>query len=218
MNAVRRAAAIVVIAVLAAPPIGGLAFYIFRSVQMIALGEFDDARELAIIITLGTYVVGGPIALVAGILVAAISHWRTPSLPIVLAAVVVGNLAVFWVQPFIGYGVGGFAINLGASLVSAFICWWLVRRLLTRTIRCRYAVRAGSLFLKISWSMLLGPGPAAVGTPGAPPATHGAPRAAAAPLELRSMTGMDHQCIRKEFAHVRAGSGFLHRALSRISA
>jgi hypothetical protein len=127
-NSMMRAAIIVFIAVLLAPPIGGLAFFLFRSIQLIALGEFDDPLGLAVIIALGTYVVGGPIAFVAGALLAAVAQWRMPTLPMVLCVVVIANLVVFLIQPTIGYGFGGFAINLGASLVSGAVCSWLFKR------------------------------------------------------------------------------------------
>ena len=119
---------IIVISVVLAPVIGGIAFFAVRAAIDLATTGLDDIKGLFVIVVIGTYAVGGPIALLAGILVAIINLWRLPSLPVILAAILAANVAVLVFQPVIGFGWGGFFINLASSMFAGTICWLLFRR------------------------------------------------------------------------------------------
>jgi len=99
-----------------------------RAAIDLATSGLDDIKGLFVIVMLGTYAVGGPIALLAGILVAIINLWRLPSLPVIVAAILAANVAVLVFQPVIGFGWGGFFINLATSVFAGTICWLLFRR------------------------------------------------------------------------------------------
>jgi hypothetical protein len=122
-----RAFWIIVIAVVLAPLIGGLAFFVFRVVEAATISDSQDLRDLLVVVAMGTYFVGGPIALVAGVLLAIISFWRTPNLVVILGAIVIANLAILLFQPVVGFGLGGFIINLVTSLFAGTFCWLLFR-------------------------------------------------------------------------------------------
>jgi hypothetical protein len=120
---------IIIIAVVVAPLIGGLAFFVFRMVEAMVTSESQNLWDLFVVIALGTgtYVVGGPIASLAGALLAIIALWRTPNLAVILGVIVIANLVILLWQPLIGFGLGGLIINLVSSLFAGTICWLLFR-------------------------------------------------------------------------------------------
>jgi ABC-type amino acid transport system permease subunit len=97
----------------------------------VAHSEFDaaDIRAMAILFTLGAYVVGGVIALAAGLIVAIAGLWRQPTFPTILAAIVVANIGCYLlVQPMVSYGPAGLLQNTVVSLVAGAIIWLIFRR------------------------------------------------------------------------------------------
>ena len=126
LKAAGRFLMIVLISAVLAPLIGGLAFFAVR-----AAIDADDIKGLFVIVMLGTYAVGRPIALLAGLLVALIDLWRTLNLPVVLGAVIIANVAILVMQPVIGFGWGGFFINLATSVFAGIVCWFLFRQRLS---------------------------------------------------------------------------------------
>ena len=126
LKAAGRFLMIVLISAVLAPLIGGLAFFAVR-----AAIDADDIKGLFVIVMLGTYAVGRPIALLAGLLVALIDLWRTLNLPVVLGAVIIANVAILVMQPVIGFGWGGFFINLATSVFAGIVWWFLFRQRLS---------------------------------------------------------------------------------------
>jgi hypothetical protein len=125
---VLRSAWIVLIAALVAPLIGGVVFFLYQASASLLTGSLTDIGDLAAIIALGVYPVGEPIALLAGVLVGVFALWRTPTLGVILGAIVATNVANFVWQPIMKYSLGGFVINLAASVIAGAVCWWMFRR------------------------------------------------------------------------------------------
>ena len=119
---------IVLISAALAPSIGGLAFFAVRAAIDLVSSGLSEIRGLFVIVMFGTYAVGGPIALLAGFLVAFFDLWRTPSLPVVLGAIIVANVIILVTQPIIGFGWGGFLINLATSIFAGIVCWLSFRQ------------------------------------------------------------------------------------------
>lgn len=128
---VRRLAAclsIILISVAVAPLIGAGAFFIVQvAVQAVTTGV-DDLLGLLVLFVIGAYIVGGPIALIAGSLVSLVAWWETPSLIVIILAIVVANVVIMLLQPMVGFGLAGFLINVASSLFSGIVCWLLFRR------------------------------------------------------------------------------------------
>ena len=122
---------IVATSVILGPLIGGFVFFVVLAAMDLAASNLDDVKGLFVISMLGTYAVGGPIALVAGILVAVFNCWRLPRLRVILVSIVIANIAVLVAQPIIGFGWGGFFINLAASIFAGSILWFVFRRRLS---------------------------------------------------------------------------------------
>src|SRR5689334_13209574 len=121
---------IVAVATVLGPLVGGLGLLAASIATDIARGEFvvGDLAAMFRLFLLGAYVVGGVIALVAGILLASLSLWRSPTLPMILAAAAAANLICFlMMQVGVSYGSAGFAANLAASLFAGTVCWFIFR-------------------------------------------------------------------------------------------
>ena len=118
------------IAVVFAPVIGAIAFIVIQALAAVWTGALDEIPGVIVMAGFGMYPVGGPIALIAGLLVGMIAYWRTPTLVEILVAIVAANVVVLILQPIIGFGMGGFAVNLITSLFAGAVCWWIFRRLL----------------------------------------------------------------------------------------
>jgi len=130
VKAAAQCLAIVLIWVVLAPSIGGFAFFVIRAAIDLVTSGLEDIKGLFVIVMLGAYAVGGPIALLAGLFVATINLRRIPILPIVVMAILVANIAILVVQPIIGFGWRGFFIKLALSVFAGIVCWFLFRGLL----------------------------------------------------------------------------------------
>jgi hypothetical protein len=128
----------IAVALVFGPLIAGL--LISGNVIMIGMeqGAFgrDDIRPVAVAIVWGTYVLGGGIAAVAGLLVAVWGLWRKPMLVIVLVATAIGTLVAFPVATPSALDVGipteppGWPMTLGLAVITAAGCWLIARPLL----------------------------------------------------------------------------------------
>jgi hypothetical protein len=128
----------VVIAVVLGPPIAGLAFLLFGIVSNLVTHNYPvdaDTFKFLPLLILFAYYEGGPIALVAGLLVSIWMIWRPPGLVVVVAAAVVA-IGLFRLAVEVGmFGTNGaplarhnLVLTLVLGVVSAAGCWLLTRR------------------------------------------------------------------------------------------
>ena len=131
----------IVIAVVLGPLVAGLAVCIFAlsySVFDQSSGPLADLFPLLWVYIMFAYIEGGPVALLAGILVSIWMIWRPPSLAVAIVAAIAA-IGLCYLADGIGMfnPVGGPLVsnNLGLMLVfsvmAASICWLLTRRFAT---------------------------------------------------------------------------------------
>jgi len=136
MNQLLRFAAPVVIAVVLGPLIPGLALAAFVTVANLfdQSGSLGDAATMGIFYLIFAYVIGGPIALLGGLLVSVWMIWRPPSAIVVIAAAVVATALWLGVGALGALGPvlytnahANFLFILSFAIVAAIGCWLLTR-------------------------------------------------------------------------------------------
>jgi len=138
MNAILRFVLPVAIAVVLGPLIAGLALAVLAIVWSFFdhAGSAHDAIGLGISYLIVAYIIGGPIAVLGGLLVSLWMIWRQPNAIVVIAAAIVAT--VLW----LGTGALGllgpaqdtdahanFLFILCFAIVAAAGCWLLTRRI-----------------------------------------------------------------------------------------
>lgn len=125
----------IVVAVVLGPLIAGLALWIF----MIVLSVRDPSTMLPIaglftwlyVYVASAYILGGAIALLAGILVSIWMLSRPPSLIVVVVAAVIAT-AVYLGGEAVGLlpaeAARGFPLTFTLAVIAAIGCWLLMRR------------------------------------------------------------------------------------------
>jgi hypothetical protein len=131
----------IVIAVVLGPLIAGLALLLFGTVSNLVTHDYPvdfsnaDAFKFLLVYMLFAYYEGGPIALVAGLLVSIWMIRRPPSFVIVVAAAIVA-IGLFRLAVEVGmFGTNGaplarhnLVLTLVLGIVAAAGCWLLTRR------------------------------------------------------------------------------------------
>jgi hypothetical protein len=129
-----RLLAPIVIAVVLGPLIAGLAVTLFAVVHSVLYDtgglSLADLKELAVFYIIFAYVIGGAIALLAGILVSIWMIWYPPGAIVANAAAVIatvvymgiGALGVLWPVD------SSFLFTLVFAVIAANGCWLLMRR------------------------------------------------------------------------------------------
>ena len=129
----------IVIAVALGPLIAGLAVWVLAVATNIYTGapSIADLFAMSWVYTVFAYVVGGAIALLAGILVSIWMIWRPPNAIVVIAAAAIATSAYLAVGAlgFLGpvelnNARNNFLFVLVAAIVAAAGCWLLTRRFL----------------------------------------------------------------------------------------
>ena len=137
MNKVLRFLVPILIAAILGPLIAGLALCAF----VVLTSLFDhtasmiDALSMARFYVIFAYVIGGPIALLAGLLISIWMIWRSPNATVVVGAAVVATMV------YLGVGALGilgpvqytnahsnFLFTMVFAVVAAMGCWLLTRR------------------------------------------------------------------------------------------
>jgi hypothetical protein len=128
----------VVIAVVLGPLIAGLAIGVFA----VAVSIFDSANALPIkellpmfgVYIASAYLLGGAIALLAGILVSIWTVWRQPSVVVVIAAAIIATSGYMAVGALGLLGPveltnarSNFFLTLALAVIAAAGCWLVVR-------------------------------------------------------------------------------------------
>jgi len=133
-----RLLAPIVIAVVLGPLIAGLAVTLFAVVHSVLYDtgglSLADLKELAVFYIIFAYVIGGAIALLAGILVSIWMIWYPPGAIVANAAAVIatvvymgiGALGVLWPVD------SSFLFTLVFAVIAANGCWLLMRRFARR--------------------------------------------------------------------------------------
>ena len=129
----------IVVAVVLGPLVLSIGLWLFNVAQSVLDSEssssLSDYRGALIFVVIMTYVIGWPIALLAGILVSLWMIRRPPSALTVNAAAVIAT-AVFMGVSALGVfgpveqfnGRNNLLFTLIAALVAANVCWLLLRR------------------------------------------------------------------------------------------
>jgi hypothetical protein len=132
----------IVIAVVLGPLVAGLAVCLFAVVSSILDGtssslfaDLADLRGLFVAYIIFAYVIGGAIALLAGILVSIWMIWREPSMIVVTGAAAMATAGFMGVGAlgFLGpveetNGRSNFLFTLVLAVIAANVCWLLTRR------------------------------------------------------------------------------------------
>jgi hypothetical protein len=133
-----RLLAPIVIAVVLGPLIAGLAVTLFAVVHSVLYDtgglSLADLKELAVFYIIFAYVIGGAIALLAGILVSIWMIWYPPGAIVANAAAVIATVV------YMGIGALGvlepvdssFLFTLIFAVIAANVCWLLTRRFARR--------------------------------------------------------------------------------------
>jgi hypothetical protein len=129
----------IVIAVVLGPLIAGLAVTLFAVVTSVFDGSgamsLSGLKELSVFYIIFAYVIGGAIALLAGILVSIWMIWYPPSAIVATAAAVIATAVYMGISAL---GVLGpieennaqnnFLFTLVFAVIAANVCWLLMRR------------------------------------------------------------------------------------------
>jgi hypothetical protein len=125
----------IVVAVMVGPLIGGLIFCLLA----IYTSFFDPATPVADLFVMfgiyigGAYLIGGPVALLAGLLVSIWMIWRQPSFVAVNAAAIAAiglcflsdRIGLSGPIPIVSNNLG---LMLAVAIIAANVCWLLTRR------------------------------------------------------------------------------------------
>jgi hypothetical protein len=124
----------IVIAVALGPLIAGLAVTLFAVVISVFDGSgvmsLSDLKELSVFYIIFAYVIGGAIALLAGILVSIWMIWYPPSAIVVTAAAVIATVVymVIGALGVLGPVDSSFLFTLVFAVIAANGCWLVMRR------------------------------------------------------------------------------------------
>ena len=129
----------IVIAVVLGPLIAGLAVTVFavgnRVFSETGALSLSDLKELSVVYIVFAYVIGGAIALLAGILVSIWMIWYPPSAIVATAAAVIATAAYMGIGAlgFLGpvewtNAHNNFLFALVLAVIAANVCWLLMRR------------------------------------------------------------------------------------------
>jgi hypothetical protein len=124
------------------PLVGGLAFCLFAAVLAVIDptpgAPISDLFGIFALYIVFAYVLGWPIALLAGLLMSIWMMVRPPSLVAAIAATVAA-VGLLWLAdaanlmgPVPNLAHGMLALTLGVSAVAAIVCWLLLRPLAAR--------------------------------------------------------------------------------------
>ena len=126
----------IVIAVVLGPLFAGLAVCLYAAAQFVVAtdpGPVAGLLGLCMLYMMFAYVLGWPIALLAGLLMSIWMVFRAPGIVGVLAATVAA-VGLTWLAAFAdlmgplpNLAYGAMALTLGVSLVAAIACWLLTR-------------------------------------------------------------------------------------------
>jgi len=141
MNSLLRFLLPIVIAGILGPLVGGIAVCVLVAGQYLAdwpLGPITDLFGAFVFYVFFAFVLGWPIAVLAGVLMSIWMNFRAPSLVAAIAAAV-GAVGLLWfaaatnvLGPFPNLAYGAFALTLGASVAAAIVCWFAVRPFVSR--------------------------------------------------------------------------------------
>jgi len=131
----------IVVAGVLGPLAGGLAVCVLVAGTYLAdwpLGPIADLFGAFLLYMVFAYVLGWPIALLAGLLMSIWMSFRAPGIiPAVAAAV--GAVGLLWLAaaanllgPLPNLAFGTFFFTLGASVAAAILCWLVVRPFVPR--------------------------------------------------------------------------------------
>jgi hypothetical protein len=129
-----RLLAPIVIAVVLGPLIAGLAVTLFAVVHSVLYDtgglSLADLKELAVFYIIFAYVIGGAIALLAGILVSIWMIWYPPGAIVVTAAAVIATVVYMGIGALGALGPvdSSFLFTLVFAVIAANGCWLLMRR------------------------------------------------------------------------------------------
>lgn len=97
----------------------------------VRLNEFLQLLLFGLVVGYG---VSWPYALLTGLIVAACSLWRQPSLFVALAATLAANAILYFTEPVLAISLGHYRSALEArnfilfSLITVSVCWFIFRR------------------------------------------------------------------------------------------
>jgi len=124
----------VVIAVVLGPLVAGLAVTVFAVITSVfdetGMMSFSDLKELSVFYIVFAYVIGGAIALLAGILVSIWMIWHPPSAIVVTAAAMIATVVYMGIGALgvLGPVDSSFLFTLVFAVIAANVCWLLMRR------------------------------------------------------------------------------------------
>jgi energy-converting hydrogenase Eha subunit F len=133
-----RLLAPIVIAVVLGPLIAGLAVTLFAVVHSLLYDtgglSLADLKELAVFYIIFAYVIGGAIALLAGILVSIWMIWYPPCAIVATAAAVIATIVYMGIGALgvLGPVDSSFLFTLVFAVIAANGCWLLMRRFARR--------------------------------------------------------------------------------------
>jgi hypothetical protein len=133
-----RLLAPIVIAVVLGPLIAGLAVTLFAVVHSVLYDtgglSLADLKELAVFYIIFAYVIGGAIALLAGILVSIWMIWYPPGAIVANAAAVIATIVYMGIGALgvLGPVDSSFLFTLVFAVIAANGCWLLMRRFARR--------------------------------------------------------------------------------------
>jgi len=125
----------IVVSTLLGPLVPGLAIFFAIATLQATRSELDlsSVSDLLLLVLVGAYLMGGVIALVAGMFIAIASLWYRTTLKTTLLAAVAANVFCY-LATFVHSGISGpfpfsaLLMSLALSLISAALCWLLLRR------------------------------------------------------------------------------------------
>ena len=133
-----RLLAPIAIAVVLGPLIAGLAVTLFAVVHSVLYDTgglaLADLKELAVFYIIFAYVIGGAIALLAGILVSIWMIWYPPGAIVANAAAVIATIVYMGIGALgvLGPVDSSFLFTLVFAVIAANGCWLLMRRFARR--------------------------------------------------------------------------------------
>jgi len=126
----------IVVSTLLGPLVPGLAIFFAIAALQATRSELSlsSVSDLLLLVLVGAYLIGGVIALVAGMFIAIASLWYRTTLKTTLLAAVAANVLCYTLATFAHSGTSGpfpfgaLLVSLALSLISAALCWLLLRR------------------------------------------------------------------------------------------
>jgi hypothetical protein len=131
----------IVVAVVLGPLVGGIGVCLFAAGHYLVdwpLGPVGDLLGLFVLYMIFAYVLGWPIALLAGLLMSVWMSFRPPGIAGAIVAAV-GSVGLLWLAaaanllgPAPNLAFGGLGLTLAVSVFAAIACWLIVRPLASR--------------------------------------------------------------------------------------